>query len=80
MQSCETYFEFYCVAGQVRVSAIDEKTGIEVQVIAPANLDENSMKRAAQAKLDKRLADLSEVEDSAAPQSWRDNNGRGILV
>jgi len=52
----EVYFEFRQVGGQMRVAAIDAKTGTEVVVIAPLSATQNQMQTLALAKLKRRLS------------------------
>jgi hypothetical protein len=49
------FFEFTQIGGQMRVAAIDEKTGIEVVVIAPVTATRIQMQNLALAKLKRRL-------------------------
>jgi hypothetical protein len=51
----DVYFEFISVGPQVRVAAIDAKSGIEVVVIAPASATQVQMQNLALAKLKRRL-------------------------
>ena len=51
----EVYFEFRQIGGQMRVAAIDAKTGIEVIVIAPVTASQIQMQNLALAKLKRRL-------------------------
>jgi hypothetical protein len=51
----EVYFEFRQLGGQMRVAAIDAKTGIEVIVIAPVTASQIQMQNLALAKLRRRL-------------------------
>jgi len=51
----EVYFEFRQIGGQMRVAAIDAKTGIEVIVIAPVTASQIQMQNLALAKLRRRL-------------------------
>ena len=51
----EVFFEFTQIAGQMRVAAIDGKTGIEVVVIAPVSATQVQMQTVALAKLKRRL-------------------------
>ena len=51
----EVYFEFKQVGGQMRVAAIDAKTGIEVIIIAPLTASQIQMQTLALAKLKRRL-------------------------
>lgn len=52
----EVLFEFVRVGIQMRVSAIDPKTGIEVVIVAPANAPRSQMQKVALAKLRRKLA------------------------
>jgi len=49
------FFEFTQIGVQMRVAAIDEKTGIEVVVIAPTTATQIQMQTLALAKLRRRL-------------------------
>jgi hypothetical protein len=49
-------FEFIELGGQVRVAAIDERTGVEVVAVAPAGSTRQQMQQLAAAKLRRRLA------------------------
>jgi hypothetical protein len=51
----EVLFEFTQLGGQMRVAAIDAKTGIEVIVIAPVTATQVQMQNIALAKLKRRL-------------------------
>ena len=51
----EVYFEFRQLGGQMRVAAIDARTGIEVIVIAPVTASQIQMQNLALAKLRRRL-------------------------
>ena len=51
----EVFFEFTQIAGQMRVAAIDAKSGIEVIVIAPVTATQIQMQNIALAKLKRRL-------------------------
>lgn len=50
------FFEFTQLGPQMRVAAIDEKTGTEVVVIAPVTATQIQMQNLALAKLKRRLA------------------------
>jgi len=54
----EVYFEFTQIAGQMRVAAIDAKTGTEVIVITPVTASQIQMQNLALAKLKRRLETL----------------------
>jgi hypothetical protein len=51
----EVFFEFTQLGGQMRVAAIDAKSGIEVIVIAPVTATQIQMQNIALAKLKRRL-------------------------
>jgi hypothetical protein len=51
----EVLFEFTHLGGQMRVAAIDGRTGIEVIVIAPVSATQVQMQNLALAKLRRRL-------------------------
>jgi hypothetical protein len=51
----EVFFEFTKIGAQMRVAAIDAKTGIEVIVIAPVTATQVQMQNIALAKLKRRL-------------------------
>lgn len=51
----EVYFEFVQLGVQMRVAAIDARTGVEVVVIAPVTATQVQMQNLALAKLKRRL-------------------------
>ena len=51
----EVFFEFTQIGGQMRIAAIDGKTGTEVVVIAPLTATQVQMQTLALAKLKRRL-------------------------
>ncbi len=51
----EVYFEFTTIGPQVRVAALDARTGVEVVIIAPKTAPQSQMQQIAMAKLKKRL-------------------------
>lgn len=55
-QPGEIYLEFRPVGQQVKVSAIDAATGIEVSVFGPKTASQEDLKRLAVRKLQRRLA------------------------
>lgn len=55
----EVYFEFTQIGGQMRVAAIDARTGTEVIVIAPVTATQIQMQNIALAKLKRRLESQS---------------------
>ncbi len=54
--SGEILLEFVRIGAQLRVSAIDAKTGIEVVIVAPANAPRSQIEKVAVAKLKRKLA------------------------
>lgn len=55
----EVYFEFVQIGQQMRVAAIDGRTGTEVIVIAPVTATQIQMQNLALAKLKRRLGSQS---------------------
>ncbi|MHA7773413.1 DUF6898 family protein [Roseibium sp. M-1] len=55
-QPGEIYLEFRPVGQQVKVSAIDAATGIEVSVFGPTSASQQDLKQLAVRKLQRRLA------------------------
>lgn len=53
--SGEIYLEFQAVARQVKVTAIDAASGVEVVVIGPKTASQEDLKRLAVRKLQRRL-------------------------
>ena len=51
----DVFFEFTRIGGQMRVAAIDSRTGIEVVLIAPLTATQIHMQTLALAKLKRRL-------------------------
>ena len=51
----EVYFEFTQLGGQMRVAAIDARTGTEVIIVAPVTATQIQMQNIALAKLKRRL-------------------------
>ena len=51
----QVFFEFTQLGGQMRVAAIDAKTGTEVIVIAPVTATQHQMQQIALAKLKRRM-------------------------
>jgi hypothetical protein len=51
----EVYFEFTQIGGQMRVAAIDGRTGTEVIIVAPLTATQIQMQNIALAKLKRRL-------------------------
>ena len=55
----EVFFEFVQIGQQMRVAAIDGRTGTEVVVIAPVTATQVQMQNLALAKLKRRLSGQS---------------------
>lgn len=53
----EIYFEFQPLGRQVKVTAIDAATGVEVSIIAPVQAARSDMEQIALRKLQRRLAE-----------------------
>ncbi len=51
----EIYLEFRPIGQQVKVTAIDAETGLEVSVFGPASAAQEDLKRLAVRKLQRRL-------------------------
>ncbi|MGE0844852.1 MAG: hypothetical protein AB7L41_01195 [Flavobacteriaceae bacterium] len=51
----QVYFEFRRIGSSMRVAAVDAATGVEVQVVGPANASQRDLERLALAKLKLRL-------------------------
>ncbi len=68
----EVYLEFHAIGAQVRVTAIDAATGIEVFVVGPRNAANSDLKTLAIRKLQRRLD-----QERAAPAS---SDRRGTVV
>ncbi len=54
-QGGSVLFEFTEIGGQVRIAAIDERSGIEIVVISPSGATRQQMQQLALAKLRKRM-------------------------
>lgn len=64
----EIYLEFRAIGQQVKVTAIDAATGIEVSTFGPKSVAQEDLKRVAVRKLQRRLE--KEAEDNASrPES-----------
>ena len=55
-QHGEVFFEFIAVGPQVKVTAIDAATGVEVSVVGPVSASHADLERLALAKLKGRIA------------------------
>ncbi|MHC5653871.1 DUF6898 family protein [Stappia sp.] len=51
----EVYFEFHAVGRQVKVTAIDATTGVEVIVLGPVQASRSDLQQLALRKLQRRL-------------------------
>lgn len=76
MDGKEFYLEFFQLGPQVKVTAIDPETGIEVSIVAPKNASQDEMTRVAVDKLKRRIA--KNVDDREKPA--RGNDGRGGIL
>ncbi|MBO6891014.1 MAG: serine hydroxymethyltransferase [Roseibium sp.] len=64
----EIYLEFRAIGQQVKVTAIDAATGIEVSTFGPKSVAQEDLKRVAVRKLQRRLE--KEAEDNVSrPES-----------
>jgi len=70
----EIYFEFHQVGQQIRVTAIDGGTGIEVVIFGPLSASQKDLEQIAVRKLLKRL----ERERANAGDPFRKRDGRGF--
>ncbi|MEZ5839919.1 MAG: serine hydroxymethyltransferase [Hyphomicrobiales bacterium] len=71
------YFEFVPLGRQVKVIAVDGRTGDEVSIVGPMSTPRGDLERLAVRKLDALLARRGEAPKPAAPQ---EPGGRGKLV
>ncbi|WP_434052479.1 MAG: serine hydroxymethyltransferase [Roseibium sp.] len=62
----EIYLEFHPIGGQVKVTAIDAATGIEVSTFGPANTAQEDLKRLAVRKLKRRISQIAERDGPSA--------------
>ena len=56
-KSDRVYFEFLPNGAYVKVSAVDEKTGIEVSIVGDARATQSELQRLALRKLEKVMAE-----------------------
>lgn len=56
----EIYLEFHPIGRQVKVTAIDAATGIEVSVMGPATASQSDLQTLAVRKLQRRLEQLQD--------------------
>jgi len=68
MAGGEVFFEFIQVGQQMRVSAIDADTGVEVVVVAPVVATPIQMQQLAMAKLRRKLGETGAATSSAGPR------------
>ncbi|EFO30365.1 conserved hypothetical protein [Roseibium sp. TrichSKD4] len=54
------YLEYYPVGQQIKVSAIDAATGVEVSVFGPKSASQEDLKQLAIRKLTRRLEQLAQ--------------------
>ncbi|MEM1364349.1 MAG: serine hydroxymethyltransferase [Pseudomonadota bacterium] len=70
----EVYFEFHAVGNQIRMAAIDGRSGTEVVVFGPLGTPDSHLKTLGMAKLKRRLG-LSDGKSTTDK-----DDGPGILV
>jgi hypothetical protein len=68
MAGGEVFFEFIQVGQQMRVSAIDADTGVEVVVVAPVVATPIQMQQLAMAKLRRKLGETEAAPSSSGPR------------
>jgi len=56
----EIYLEFHPIGAQVKVTAIDATTGIEVSTFGPASAAQEDLQRIAVRKLKRRISQIAE--------------------
>ncbi|MBA4783167.1 MAG: serine hydroxymethyltransferase [Rhizobiales bacterium] len=72
--------EFLQIGPQIKVTAIDPDSGIEVSIIAPLSASKAEMSRVAANKLKRRIAKLAESQDEKPlPSEGGDSRG-GLLI
>ncbi len=59
----EIYLEFHPIGSQVKVTAIDAATGVEVSTFGPASTAQEDLTRVAVRKLKRRIAQLAASGD-----------------
>lgn len=80
MSEKEYYLEFFQLGNQVKVTAIDPDTGVEVSIIAPKTASKTEMTNVAVAKLKHILTkSTSHFKENEKPAKPKDKRG-GILV
>lgn len=83
MSSSQFYLEFFQLAGQVKVSAIDPDTGIEVSIVASTSASKDEMTRIAVNKLKRRIkrdATTGQNEDDQSRSSINNDDDRGGIL
>lgn len=70
-QPSEVYIEFQAIGPQVRVTAMDAASGIEVFVVGPVTASRSDLQTLAIRKLQRRMAQGDDLPPSS---------GRGILA
>lgn len=61
----EIYLEFHPIGHQVKVTAIDAATGIEVSTFGPASAAQEDLKRVAVRKLQRRIEQITASSNAA---------------
>ncbi|MTH97758.1 serine hydroxymethyltransferase [Roseibium sp. RKSG952] len=69
----EIYLEYQRIGQQVRVTAIDGASGVEVVVFGPLKASEHDLKQLAVRKLQRRLE-----REKVEPDPFRKKDGRGF--
>ena len=80
MSDKEFYLEYFQLGPQVKVSAIDPDTGIEVSIIAPETATKPEMTRVAVDKLKHVLEKTASQTDEQQKQAKPGDKRGGILV
>jgi hypothetical protein len=62
----EIYLEFHPIGRQVKVTAIDAATGIEVSTFGPASTAQEDLKRVAVRKLKRRIEQMAAAGKAAS--------------
>ncbi len=79
MAQNEFYIEFITIGPQIKVTAIDPETGLEVSIIAPTSATQQEMTRVAVEKLKRRIERESQPQKEQKKPPKEDDKG-GILV
>lgn len=72
--------EFLQIGPQVKVTAIDPDSGVEVSIIAPATASREEMSRVAADKLKRRIARLADKQEENPLSSGGADGRGGILI